>query len=104
MPKGEHLRSLTRAWHDCTACGWGGTRYPGSIKPCPDCGGTVVVRKVRQGQRLPRGDTKPLRVRLSPEEIAELETMGAGGRADVAAEQVIRAHLAHRLAERLAGR
>lgn len=60
-----------------------------------------MVREVRPGRRRPRGNTQPIMVRLSPEDIAELEAMGAGGSAGVAAEQVVRAVLAKRRAERL---
>jgi len=104
MPKGEHLRARRRTMYDCQACGWGASRYPGSVKPCPDCGGPVVARSVEVGQRIPRGKTKPLRVRLTEAEIAELADMAKGGSPTIAAEQVVRAVLARRRAKRLAAK
>ncbi len=88
--------------YDCQACGWGASRYPGSVKPCPECGGPVVASPVKVGRRLVRGHTRAVTLRLTEAECAALVDMARGGNVATAAEQVVRAVVAKRRMARLA--
>lgn len=85
-------------------CGWRADRLAtGTVKPCPKCGGPVLPKMVEPGDRGPATGDVTVHFGIPPEDYAELRRMG-GGSAGEAAAQIVRGVLAHRLAERLAGR
>lgn len=94
------LHLAKRVQLDCANCGWGGCRSVGSTKPCPRCGGPVVVRPVTQAHR-PKGEGIDLLVHFSGEDYADLDAIGAGS-PRLAVQQIVTAHLAMRRFEALA--
>ena len=102
-PAGDPIKNplhlAKRVTLDCCNCGWSGSRGATTTKPCPRCGGPVVVRPVTQAHQ-PKGDGIDLLVHFSGEDYADLSELGAGS-PRLAVQQIVTAHLALRRFEAL---